>query len=311
MNMKYILGLLAGAVIWMALFAWKLRRSGQRPVTALMALPLAAVLGVLLAKVLYFILEFRDIYVTYDGFGGLLSTNPQEFSMIGGCLGTVLAVVLAAKLTGQKPMPVLDAFAPSFALMVASVRACEGLLEPMRLVGLGSFVMNEAHHFFPLAVEIEMLYSWFYAVFMLEALLALIVAAGSFAISHQGRFAPGRVFLHTVFFLALPQIFCEQLLGRCMAWGFVRIEQLLCALIVFGVILYAGIKRKRLTALVPAALCLVCAAVLIWMEFTLDNKLLFGIDLPTGICYAIMIASLSCMAGLSLYAFHRLNQARG
>ena len=149
----------------------------------------------------------------------------------------------------------------------------------------------------------------FYAVFMLEAVLALICAAGAFVISWK-RFAPGRVFLHTMFFLALPQIFCEQILGRYMAWGFVRIEQLLCALIVFGVILCACIRRKRLTACIPAIGCLLCAAVLIWMEFTLDNKLLFGLDIPALWCYVIMIASLACMAGLSLFSYHKLNKMK-
>jgi hypothetical protein len=144
---------------------------------------------------------------------------------------------------------------------------------------------------------------------MLEAVLAFLCAVGAFLISHRGGFRPGRVFLHTAFFLVLPQIFTEQILGKYMAWGFVRIEQLLCALIVFAITLYPCICRRKLTAFLPALGCLLCAAVLIWMEFTLDNKLLFGVDIPTMGCYAIMIAALGCMAILSLYAYRRLNKA--
>lgn len=313
MNTTYIFGLLIGAVICAGLFAWKLHCAGLKPLTAFLARDLAIILGLVMARLIYFALEFRDMYVDYDGFGGLLSIKPDEFSFIGGCVGVILAVILSAKLTKQKVLPVLDAFAPCGALMAAITRACEGLLDPMSMIGMGGGVENEALQFFPLAVKVEaygMVLNVAYAVFMLEAVLALLCAAASFVISRRGSFAPGRVFLHTAFFLALPQIFTEQILGKYMAWGFVRIEQLLCALIVFGIILYACIRRKTITAYIPAALCLVCAAVLIWMEFTLDNKLLFGLDIPTMWCYVIMIASLACMAGLSLYSYHRLNKMK-
>lgn len=308
MTTTYILALAIGAVLCAGLFAWKLRRGGMKPTLALIALPLSAALGVVMARISYFLLEYRDITVRYDGLGGLLSTKPDEFCFLGGCAGVVLAILLTAKITRQKGSALLDAFAPCGALMAAIARACEGLLDPMTMIGLGAWVENEAHQFFPLAVEIEWV-GTFYAIFMLEALLALLCAAGSFLISHRGGFRPGQVFLHTAFFLALPQIFTEQILGKYMAWGFVRIEQLLCALIVFAITLYPCIRRRKLNAFLPALGCLVCAAVLIWMEFTLDNKLLFGIDIPTMGCYAIMIAALGCMAGLNLYAYHKLNKA--
>ena len=308
MTTTYILTLTIGAVLCAGLFAWKLRRGGMKPLTALIALPLAAVNGVVLARLSYFLLEFRDVTVRYDGLGGLLSTKPEEFCFLGGCAGVVLAILLTAKITGQKGLCLLDAFAPCGALMAAIARACEGLLDPMTMIGMGAWVENEAHQFFPLAVEIEWV-GTFYAVFMLEAVLAILCAVGAFLISHRGGFRPGRVFLHAAFFLVLPQIFTEQILGKYMAWGFVRIEQLLCALIVFAITLYPCIQRRKLTAFLPALGCLLCAAVLIWMEFTLDNTLLFGIDLPTMGCYTIMIAALCCMAGLSLYAYRKLDKA--
>lgn len=310
MNGTYFLGLGLGALICTALFAWRLNRRGMNARTALTALPLAILLGLAMSKVSYFLLELRDQYTRY-GMAGLLTERPSEFSFVSGCLGVVLAVVIAAWLMKERPMQILDAFAPCGALMAAFARACEGLLDPMSLVGMGDFVENEALWFFPVAVENQMLYSWFYAVFMLEAVAALICAVAGFIISHKRQFAPGRVFLHTVVFLTLPQVFSERMLSQCMRWGFVRIEQLLCALIAFGVILYACIKlRGGWRAFVPALLAVVCMAVLIDMEFTLDNKPPFGLELPTTVCYGVMIAMLCCMAGLSLYAFHRLNSTQ-
>lgn len=308
MNTTYFLALMIGAVLCAGLFAWKLHRAGLKTASAWIALPLSCVLGLVMARVAYFALEFRDMYVKHDGFAGLLSRNPQEFSIIGGCLGVVLAILLTAKITHQRALPVLDAFAPCGALMVAIARLCEGLIDPMKMIGMGAWVDNEALHFFPVAVEVEWM-GTFYAVFMLEAALALLCALGAFIISRKDGFKPGRVFLHTMVFLALPQIFCEQILGACMAWGFVKIEQLLCALIVFGVILNACVRMRKLSAYVPAVMCLVCAAVLIWMEFTLDNKLLFGIELPTMVCYAVMIAAIGCMGALEQWAYRRLSKA--
>lgn len=309
MNSSYFLFLTIGTVICTGLFAWRLQRNGLKKTTAAAALPLLVLLGVASAKLFYCLVKLPEQIDNY-GLGALIRTSPAEFSFVGGCAGVVLAVLLAARLTKQKAGAVLDAFAPCGALLAAVIRGAEGLLDPMSLVGIGDVVMNEQHCFFPVAVYNEMLYAWFYAVFMLEAVLALIVAAAGFLLTWKRTYATGRVFLHTALFLALPQIFSERMLGQCPKWGFVRIEQLMCALIVFAVILYACIRRGMLKAYVPALLCLLCAAVLIWIEFTLDNKLLFGIELSTPACYCVMIATLCCMAGLSVFSYHRLNMEK-
>ena len=85
MKTTYILALAIGAVLCAGLFAWKLRRCGVKPMTALIALPLSAVLGVVLARVSYFLLEYRDITVRYDGLGGLLSTKPSWAAVQAWC----------------------------------------------------------------------------------------------------------------------------------------------------------------------------------------------------------------------------------
>lgn len=311
MNAAYFAGLGVSAVLCAMLFAWKLRRAGLKMQTAWTGLPLSIVLGLVCSKVGYFLLELRDQYTRY-GMAGLLTDVPSEFSFVSGCAGVLLAVMLAARLSGQRIPQVLDAFAPCGALMAALARACEGLLRPMSLVGMGEFVENEALHGFPVSVEVPQLYSWFYAVFMLEAVCALVCAVFSFVLSHRGRFADGRVFLHTVFFLALPQVFCERLLNQCMRWGFVRIEQLLCAVVAFVVILYPCICRMKhagLRALIPAGVTLLFMVVIIDMEFTLDNKPFFGLEMPVMACQVVTILVLIGMAAMSLTAYHRLNRA--
>lgn len=306
MNTSYLLCLLAGVLLCGGLFAWRLRQRGMKPLLALIALPLAVLLAAALSKGVYFLAKLPEQLDNY-GLGGLFRTRPAEFSFVGGCIGAVLAVVIAARLMKKPALSALDAFAPCGALMAAIIRLCEGLLDPMALVGLGDFVANPDWQFFPVAVNNAMLYSWFYAVFMLEGLLALIVAAVGFIRSWKKESAPGRVALQTALFLALPQIFCERMLNQCTKWGFVRVEQLLCALIVFAVILTGCVKARWF---LPALLDFACVAVLIWMEFTLDNKLLFGIELAPVTCYIVQIAMLLCMAGLAQWAFRRADKAK-
>lgn len=303
MNTTYILCLLAGAVLCSGLFAWRLKRWGMKPLLALAALPMAILLAAVMAKGVYFLAKLPEQLDNY-GIGGLFRTRPAEFSFVGGCTGVVLAVLIAARLMKKPALSVLDAFAPCGALMAAVVRLCEGLLDPMSMVGVGDFVANDKLWFFPLAVE-PMPYSWFYAVFMLEAVCALVVAAGGFILSRKGKVAPGRVALQTALFLAVPQIFCEDMLGQCTRWGFVRVEQLLCAVIVFAVILVGCIRAKWF---LPALLDLLCVGGIIWLLFTLDNKPPFGLEMPPEVCYGLMILILCCMAALAQWAFHRANK---
>ena len=305
MNGTYFLALLAGALLCSVLFGWRLQRQGLKPHLAAAAMPVSVVVAAIMAKVVYFLAKLPEQLDNY-GIAGLLRTRPAEFSFVGGCIGVVLVLILMAKVIGKPVLLVLDAFAPCGALMAAFVRGCESLLDPMSLVGMGDFVANPALQVFPLAVENTMLYSWFYAVFMLETVLAVIVAVVGFLRSWKEQFAPGRVALQTALFLALPQIFCERLLNQCTKWGFVRVEQLLCAVIVFAVILVGCSKARWF---LPALLDFVCVAVLIWMEFTLDNKLLFGIELTPMTCYMVQIASLCGMAALAQWAFSRANRA--
>lgn len=303
MNGTYFLCLLAGALVCSGLFAWRLRGRGVKPLLALVALPIAVVLAATLSKAVYFLAKLPEQLDNY-GLGGLLRTRPAEFSFVGGCIGVVLAVIIAARLLKKPALMALDAFAPCGALMACIVRLCEGLLDPMSMVGVGDFVANDKMWFFPVAVE-PMPYSWFYAVFMLEAVCALVVAVMGFILSRKDKFAPGRVGLQTALFLALPQIFCEDMLGQCTRWGFVRVEQLLCAVIVFAVILAGCIRAKWF---LPALLDLLCVGGIIWLLFTLDNKPPFGLEMPANVCYGLMILILICMAALAQWAFRKADK---
>ena len=85
-------------------------------------------------------------------------------------------------------------------------------------------------------------------------------------------------------------------------------EQLLCALIVFSVILYACQKNKGAKKrFMPLVITGVCMLAVIDLLFMLDNKYLFGLELAPDVCHILMIVLLIIIAGMELWAFRRLD----
>lgn len=303
MNTNYLIILGIGVVICTLLFAWRLKKRGQPEWCAAAALPLGVVFGLVLSKLLYFVLQFSRVFRRY-GFAALLRDKASEFSFVGGCLGVILAVCLAAHLFRQPVLKTLDSFAPCGALMVAIARTAEYYLD---LTGLGTSVDVPGLQFFPVAVFSDKIGYWMYAIFMLEAVFALICAIISFHHSRKNQFLTGHVFFVTLFFLALPQIFSESLRGQCMKWGFVRIEQLLCGLTAFFLIVYACSRCRKKHAWLPVWASVLCLLMIVAVEFALD-KPFFGTYLPSWLCYSVMLLTLLIMSLLALRAFRRIEE---
>ena len=124
-------GCLLGALL-SAMGLLALRRG---PRLALLALPMGGTLGLLLAKVFYFVLMLPYVWPRW-GFAALLRTDPATFSFFGLCLGLCLGVALAARLTGRAAAQTMDGFAPALAALVCSLfaepvfRKYGGSLEP-------------------------------------------------------------------------------------------------------------------------------------------------------------------------------------
>ena len=94
--------------------------------------------------------------------------------------------------------------------------------------------------------------------------------------------------------LALPQVFCESLRARCMKWGFVRIEQLLCGLLLLFLI-WLGCKKNSSGAgkqkYLPLIISIFCVILIVFVEFALDK-----LPISTLMCYVLMILALVIMA---------------
>ena len=299
MNLQYVLWFLGSLVISLGLFALMNRgKKGVLPQCLLMG-ALGTVFGVVLAKLVYY-LAMINYMMMYGWLQSLVDVTMGTFSYYGGVAGFCLGVVLTARLTHERPLALLDAFAPAGVLLAALARFGEFFLEG---VGTRDFLYWELpeHCFFPLAVSNEY-GEWLYAVFMLEGLLTLCVFVLCVTCFRQQRF------LRALFYLCLLQILCESLRTDSFTWLFVKVEQLICMLGLAGVLLVYCIKTpvQGFRRWLPILYCFPVAAVFVVLEFALNGKIPMGKPL----CYAIMIAGLVLLSLNEIRAFRRMEATK-
>ncbi|MBR3740179.1 MAG: prolipoprotein diacylglyceryl transferase [Clostridia bacterium] len=297
MNGNYWLCIAATALISFGWLAFRLGKRGMKPWSAVLGLPLSALLGAALGKLFYVGLLFQRVWPRF-GAEALWRLKAAEFSFFGGGVGVVLAIVLTAKCTGQKVKPFLSAFAPCGALLAAGFRAAEFF---QGMLGAGSYMESSAFTRFPFAVANQW-GEWHLAVFSLEALAALIIAL-VFALGKREDSVPGLHLERTVFYLCVTQIFFESLRNQCMRWGFVRIEQVLCGVTVVGLIVYGCFKAKGIAGFKrfwPACCSLLCVALIVLVEFGLDK-----FNFSTVFWYGVMIAVLCGFSALECVCVKR------
>ena len=284
----WLLMLGGGAVISAVWFFLSCRRKFTAKKAALLSL-LTLFLGIVLAAACA-----RLVWVLcrINTRPSLFPLRYDELSYYGGVAGVVLAVALAAKITGLGAREALNAFAPMGALMAAVARFGEGFLG---FLGFGAYM--EQGIFFPVTVEIvyDEYYSEFYlAVFMLEGLFALVAMVLSIRHNAEKNRA-----LRTLFYLCLPQVFCESLRMQSINWLFVRVEQLGCFLFCEAVLVWYAFRADRhsFRSWIPALTGLPVCGLIVACEFALDGKITIGNStIPHWITYAVMIAGLALLA---------------
>ena len=105
------------------------------------------------------------------------------------------------------------------------------------------------------------------AVFAWEAVAALVVGLFSF-VGVPDR--PGQRFENAVFRLCTCQILLENMRNRALMWGFVRVEQLLCAVILMVLVLLACVrctKKQGAVRFLPALYLFLCIGAIVGIEF--------------------------------------------
>lgn len=296
MNLQYLLWYLVSLLLSLGLFAWMNRGQTQLTVRCLLMGALGTVFGFVLAKLVYYFAMIHFM-VMFGWLNSLVDMNSGTFSYYGGVAGFCLGVVLSACCTRMKPMQLLDAFAPAGLLLAALARFGEVLLD-----GVGTRDMlyweHPEHCFFPLAVPNEY-GEWLYAVFMLEGLLTLCVLALCLTRLKQQRF------LRSLFYMCLIQILCESLRTDSFTWLFVKVEQLLCMLVLVGVLVVfcvktPGVRRRWM----PIMACVPIAAVLVVLEFALNGK----IPIAKPVSYSVMVVCMTLLGINEALTFRRMQK---
>ncbi len=305
-NWLYVGILAGGAVLCTALYALYLKKYGKKTAIAWAALPMGAVLGVALSKLVYLIMT----QATYLSVHGFPVSSPAPWSVFGGLFGVYLGVWLAGRLLGEKGNMYLELFAPFGMLLIAVMRAAEFSLEQY---GLGELVQNEALQFFPVCWSVSMWGRsvWYMAVFVWEAVWALLLFV--LCLIRQGKCGPSRAIglSMTLFYFCLGQMLFESLRVECIRLGFLRLEQLLSAVICFALVCvlckqYQNAKNLFVRWL-PALLTLCGIGAMVGWMFALDEP-----SYTRWVVYALIILTLAGMGAVYVWAEKRvLNKGEG
>lgn len=297
----YGIWIMAGLLAFAALLVWQTEDHRRHALPAALTAIIAMVAGVVGAKIGYVLMQL-DGTLFSDGPAAFVQFDKGSFSYFFGAAGVFGGVWLSARLFKLPVKRWMNLSAPCTAVLIGLLRAGE---KHLGTVGVGRFV-QEGSWFarFPFAVT-NSYGEYLYAVFYLEALFALALAV-ILLLCRSGKWFDHRMLL-CAFFLAVPQMLSESLRARCMRWGFVRVEQLLCGLLMLGLLVYSCMRMSgQLTAVRrfwragAAVLALVCVGLL---EYALDKT---GIPVP--VCYALMIAVLVLCGVMEIQALEKGTQ---
>ncbi len=242
------------------------RHSDNRgALTAAVSFPLCAALGFIFAKLFYVLLNELEVIIEWGEWDALFSPEPSTFCFTGGAVGVWLGIILAARFTGYKPAAILlDRFALPGALLIAALRMAEIELGSL---GTGRFIETPENAYFLILAVYNKYGEPHVAVFVWEAIAAIIIALLSFRCPDD---RPGLRFELTVFRLCVCQILLENMRNKAMSWGFVKIEQLLCAIILMILMLLACSrceKKQGVVRYLPAVYLFLCIAAIVGIEF--------------------------------------------
>ena len=254
---------------------------GLRRGTCAALLALCAPLGVLGARVNYMLASPYGLMG-----GGFMSPYPFEYAACGAVLGCVLGGVLAALATRQSIGYTLDAITPAGLVFIALARAAETFAD----FGWGAVVQDEIIMRFPFCVP-DLYGEWHLSVFYLEALLAVLVLV---CVTGGRLRAPGVQFSLALTWWSMAQIMCEMLRSESISRGFVRVQQVECAVFAFALLLIWArrVRMPRKPLLCRVGVYLGCVAAIGFSQFAMD-KLTDVIPQPAS--YALMALALIAM----------------
>lgn len=250
----------------------------------------AVLFGTLGAR-LYYIVCY---HLPGAGMGGrtFVSDRPYEYAACGAVLGAMAGCALGARLSRFPAGKALDILTPGAALALALERLSEVFADS----AWGEEILDEQWQFFPVALR-DAYGDWYGAVNLLEAAAALAVLL---AFLRPRLLRDGSRFALTLLWWSMGQILCESLRAETLRWGFVRVQQVQCAVFGAAVILWALKRVKGAARAVLPAIYLAGVGAVIALEFALDR-----LSWPRWLDYALMALSLCFMGAAGHSAVRR------
>lgn len=247
----YGLGLALSGVLGVAVML--LRAPAQKQLGAVLwgAAALAAPLALVGARLFYCAASAGFYLLDIENPLAMLKVWEGGLSLTGALCFAALAGMIAARIGGQKALPVLNAMTPGLLVFAAGARLCEGII--------GAGFGPEMPFSLPLLTQTvngvaRLNTAWIMA---LCALLLLPLSRRSFV---------SGCFLYAGTLLLLESLRRD---GHLL-WGFVHAEQLFALLIALASLICLKKPRKRV---LPAlALTLLLSAAIVLLEFALDRS---------------------------------------
>lgn len=287
--------LAVGVAAALTLGALRAAKNGVRGGVVVAFSALALLLGSFFAHLFYcvvpwdFMLMERPLITTLSFWQG-------GYMLYGGVFGCLLAAWLTSRFTGHKLGQLVDAYAPAGALMIVFARVAEGYSGQ----GYGEYLMEGSNFArFPFAIYDGYYEMWAWALFVMEALYALVLVFVVFR-RYQGH-KPGDNALLLIGLYAAAQVVFESLRrDDFLRWGFVRCSQLLSVIALFIVLLCYQLRAGAGQALKKSLIWAAYAAMIVLcllLEFATEERIPFLRFLTVENCYQVMAGACVVMAG--------------
>ena len=152
---------------------------------------------------------------------------------------------------------------------------------------------------FPFAVQ-NYYGSWRFSINLWEGLAAVVFLI--VLLTMKKRRTGGAATLLMLMYASCQILFESMRKDDVIIWGFVKANQLISALIVLGILIFCWLKqpegqRTRKELLIRIALLLLCAGIVMLMEFALDQKIEFLMWMRADLSYIVMAV---CCVGMLL-----------
>jgi len=230
-------------------------------------------------------------------FGFLFAFWQPGYMFYGGILGAALVLLMAG---GKDRLQLLEAYAPSAALMLAAARIAEGFAGQ----GYGEYWFEEEMFFcrFPFMTYDAYYEGWAWALFMAEALVAVVLAL---VLLTRKKTWDGDGALLLLGLYAAAQIVLESLRrDEFLRWGFVRIEEVFSGVAVLLVLICYCIRSgrgKTVSKIACFTVFLLMAVLCLLLEFATEGRIPFLLFLEVYQCYLVMAAACCVIAGCVLW----------